>query len=195
MLLVSWDPAPAANRITPLCSRNLLVNFVKSKLSLPRHYYALIALYPIIYKEMSLQNYLDRASGFLTEIQSNIQREEAELLYNRLKEIGYDQYLAFVEANQTDILKYLSLSPSQRRQKKWLNHPDILLIQLAAIQISYSTDVLLKGIAMLSLDVETGVSYRYFHAKVAEHLLDRILYLPFSRFSVNGENPFSPFDQ
>lgn len=85
---------------------------------------------------MSLENYLVKSDVSATEIRCTFHREEVEQLYKTLQAKGYDEYLSFVRLNLKDILKYISLSPSQREQNKWINHPEQLLLRFAALQIS-----------------------------------------------------------
>jgi hypothetical protein len=141
---------------------------------------------------MSLENYLVKSSVSYEEIrfEFDLHPEEVEQLYNRVKETGANQYFSFVVKHQEDILRYISLSPSQRKQKKWVNHPDILLIRLAALQISDATLTLQNDIAPIAEMVNRG-SYRDFHAVIARGYLHALFGHPLSRFPFEKfENPF-----
>ena len=141
---------------------------------------------------MSLENYLLSESKPAQEIRWDFRPEEVSQLYNLLRERGFDGYLAFVRDNLKDILRYMSLSPSQRAQKKWINHPDGLLLRCAALQISEITLRFLGGIADIAMIVDSG-SYRKFHSVVADTLVPMLLnpdlfrVLPFDDMQ---ENPF-----
>ena len=67
---------------------------------------------------MSLENYLVKSNVAAEEIRYDFHPEEVSQLYSLLKEKGYDWYFAFVQNNLKDILRYISLAPSQRQQKK-----------------------------------------------------------------------------
>ena len=141
---------------------------------------------------MSLQNYLLSESKPAQEIRWDFRPEEVSQLYTLLRERGFDGYLAFVRGNLKDILRYMSLTPSQRTQKKWLNHPDGLLLRCAALQISEITGRFLEGVADIAMIVDSG-SYRNFHSVVANTLVPMLLNpdlfrtLPFDR---EQDNPF-----
>lgn len=141
---------------------------------------------------MSLENYLLSESRPAQEIRWDFRPEEVSQLYNLLRERGFDGYLAFVRDNLKDILRYMSLSPSQRTQKKWINHPDGLLLRCATLQISEITLRFLGGIADIAMIVDSG-SYRKFHSVVADTLVPMLLnpdlfrVLPFDDMQ---ENPF-----
>jgi hypothetical protein len=139
---------------------------------------------------MSLYNYLVKSDVSGTEIRWDFRREEEEQLYNLLKGIGLRKYLEFVRGNLKDILKYISLSPSQRKQKTWVNHPDNLLIRCAALQIADITRSFLLDIREVS-DIVDGGSYRSFEAAVAQGIAPLILQYPLSKFPFDGfDNPF-----
>lgn len=139
---------------------------------------------------MSLENYLAKSSGSYEEISWSFDREQVEELYNLLKEIGLEKYFSFVREHQTDILKYISLSPSQRLQKKWVNHPQILLIRFAALQISGATVSFLSDIREAAWIVDRG-SYREFHSVIATGLMPLMMTFHFRKFPFDGfENPF-----
>ncbi len=139
---------------------------------------------------MSLDNYLAKARGFGAEIRFEFSSKEVEQLYNFLKELGYREYLTWVYQHQEEVLKYISLSQSQRQQKKWVNHSDNLLIRLAAYQTSLATDQLLADISPIADYVDNG-SYRKFHSLVADALLPQIFYSPFRHFPFEGcPDPF-----
>jgi len=139
---------------------------------------------------MSLDNYLAKSGEVYGEIRLEISPEQVEQLYFRVKELGYNQYRVFVKEHLADILKYISLSRSQREQKKWVNHPDILLIRLAALQISAATAKLQNGIDQIAYIVGRG-SYRQFHAAMADGLAPLLLEYPLARFPFEGcDNPF-----
>ncbi len=139
---------------------------------------------------MSLYNYLVKSNKPAQEIRSDFRREEVEQLYKLLKELGHPKYHAFVRERQQDICKYVELSESQRQQKKWANHPDILLIRFAALHLSESTVELLRDMENLANIVDRG-SYRQFHAELAHALFQRIVRPPFYRFPFEGfDNPF-----
>lgn len=139
---------------------------------------------------MSLENYLLKSYLPYQEIQSDFHHEQVLQLYNRAKEIGYTGYFAFVRNNLPDILKYISLSSSQRQQKKWVNHPDNLLIRFAALQISGATVDLLDGLVPIS-DIVNNGSYRDFHSISARALAPILLNHPLLKFPFDGfDNPF-----
>ena len=139
---------------------------------------------------MSLHNYLVKSNVPYQEIWSDFDLEQVQQLYNQLKDLGYRKYHAFVVEHQKDILKYISLSHSQRQQKKWVNHSDNLLIRLASLQISAATVQLLDDIQQIELIVDGG-SYRQFHSAVADGVLSLTLAMPLSDFPFEDfENPF-----
>lgn len=123
---------------------------------------------------MSLHNYLVRSREACEEIRWGFSLEEKRQLYWILKEIGGAKYFSFVKAHRADILKYISLPDSRRQQKKWVNHPDILLIRVAALQISDSTVKLCENIEPIAHLVDGG-SYREFHAAMAEGIVPLLL--------------------
>lgn len=139
---------------------------------------------------MSLYNYLARSCEPAQEIRSDFDQEQCEQLYKHVKALGYKKYHAFVLEHLSDILKYISLSHSQRQQKKWVNHPDNLLIRLAALQISCSTNQFLQDIEPIVQIVDSG-SYRQFHSAIAAGVAamlkkDVLKLFPFEEF----DNPF-----
>jgi len=139
---------------------------------------------------MSLGNYLAKSNGSYEEIRWDFDHEQLQQLYNRVLELGYKQYFAFVRQHQEEILKYISLSPSQRKQKKWMNRQDILLIRLAALQISAATVRLLGDIQEIELLVDGG-SYRQFHSVVANGIAPLLFHPTLTLFPFEGfENPF-----
>lgn len=139
---------------------------------------------------MSLENYLVKSNVSAVEIRSDFRSEQVEQLYNLVKEIGREKYFYFFRDNLEDILKYISLSPSQRRQKKWVNHPDNLLIRLASLQISDVTSDFLHNIADISFVVDSG-SYRDFHTIVARQMAPLMMNRSIFHFPFDGfDNPF-----
>ena len=139
---------------------------------------------------MSLENYLVKSDVSATEIRCTFHREEVERLHKTLKEKGYDEYLSFVRLNLKDILKYISLSPSQREQKKWINHPDGLLLRFAALQISETVLQFQLDICDIVLTVDKG-SYRKFHSVIANALAPLLFVQPLTEFPFEGyDSPF-----
>jgi hypothetical protein len=136
---------------------------------------------------MSLENYLAKSRGPYVEILWDFSPEQKKQHHCRLKEIGLKQYRAFVLEHLQDILRYISLSPSQRQQKKWVSHPDGLLIRFAALQISGAVVALLDDIDEISLIVDNG-SYRQFHSVLAGAVSKSILQ------PVVLKNPFDDFE-
>src|SRR5690625_3115883 len=115
---------------------------------------------------MSLKNYLAKSNKQPQEIRLSFDLAEIEVLYTLLKEIGGAQYHAFLVKHLASIVQYISLTPSQRLQKKWVGHPDILLIRFAALQLSESTVSLMNDLEPIA-DLVNRSSYRDFHAAVA----------------------------
>lgn len=153
------------------------------------HYQLLIN--QTIFATMSLENYLVRSHEPAVEIRNAFGKEEIEQLYNLVKEIGYKQYGHFFVENIQEIVKYISLTPSRRAQKKWVNSPNILLIRLAALQISLSTVSLTNDIVPITKIVDRG-SYRDFHSVVAASVALLLKKQPLFSFPFDGwENPFS----
>lgn len=141
---------------------------------------------------MSLENYLAKASVSYSEIQwdFSLEPEEVQKLYNRAKEIGYTQYLDFVQEHRIEIVTYIGLSPSQRQQKKWINHPEKLLIRLAALQICDAASSLLLDIRGVASVVDSG-SYRKFQSIVCDGVSSLLLTPFLSLFPFEGfESPF-----
>lgn len=139
---------------------------------------------------MSLESYLVKGCATCGEIHSDFSPEEIEELYNQLAEIEYSDYLHFVTQNLQDILKYISLSPSRRMQKKWSNHPKALWIRCAALQISSATERLLSDILGITAIVDRG-SYRDFHTVFAYGLAPILLGDVFYQFPFDDfDNPF-----
>ncbi len=139
---------------------------------------------------MSLENYLVKSDVSATEIRCTFLREEVEQLYMTLKAKGYDDYLAFVRQNLKDILKYISLSPSQRTQKKWINHPEGLLLRFAALQLSETVLSFQSDICDIARIVDKD-SYRKFHSVIANALVPLLFAQPLKEFPFEGYN--SPF--
>jgi len=140
---------------------------------------------------MSLENYLVKSRVPYEEIRSDFRPEQVQQLYYLLKETGYKKYFSFVQEHLSDILKYMSLSPSQRQQKKWVNHQDALLIRFAALQVSSATVALLGDLLPLSEILDRG-SYRQFHMVVATALSPFLLNFQFYKFPFDEyDNPFS----
>jgi hypothetical protein len=139
---------------------------------------------------MSLYSYLVKSNGVFEEMRWDFSPEEIQQLYTLLKELGFSQYRAFVQEHLQEILKYISLSPSQRKQKKWVNHPDILLIRMAALQISFATVQMCCDIQEIN-DVVNQDSYRKFHAVMAAGLAAQLTHPPFRNFFRDYDNPFS----
>lgn len=143
---------------------------------------------------MSLYNYLVKSSVSAEEIRCNFHREEVEQLYNLLREKGYDAYFDFVKNNQKDILRYIALSDSQRRQKKWINHPQQLLLRFAALQIAEITVKFQNDILDISNIVDSG-SYRNFLATCADGLAPLLLSVPLGEFPFEDyNNPFLEYE-
>lgn len=141
---------------------------------------------------MSLENYLVRGCAPYSEMRLDFENAQVQQLCNLLKATGYKKHRAFVLEHLEDIQKYISISPSQRQQKKWVNRPDILLIRFSALQISFATVSLLEGIRPIAYLVDGG-SYRQFHTAVSEGLIPVLLSNPFAQFPFEGfENPFFP---
>lgn len=139
---------------------------------------------------MSLYNYLVKSSGSAEEIRYNFRPEEVEQLYKLLREKGFYTYFDFVRNNRKDILKYISLSDSQREQKKWKNHPEQLLLRFAALQIAEATVKLLNDILDI-VDIVDAKSYRAFLATCANGLAPLLLDTPLGDFQFDGyDNPF-----
>lgn len=138
---------------------------------------------------MSLQNYLAKSDGPFEEIRYAFRPEEVVQLYKLLRETGYKKHCAFVREHLPDILKYIGLSPSQREQKKWVNHPHNLQIRIAALQISHATILLLEDIQPICTVVDSG-SYRKFHSIVADALGQTIVGSPLCLFLREYPNPF-----
>ncbi len=140
-------------------------------------------------RAMSLENYLVKSRAVFQEIRSDFSPEEKQELYNRLKALGYEQYRVFVEKHLEDILKYISLSPSQRGQKKWVNRPDALLIRMAASQISCLTQQLCCDIEPITRIVDSG-SYRQFHSEMPQGVAQLVISYPLMTFFHGFQNPF-----
>lgn len=140
---------------------------------------------------MSLENYLLSESKAAQEIRWDFRPEEVSQLYSLLKGLGYERYLDFVRRSLKDILRYISLSPSQRTQKKWINHPDALLLRFASLQIAEITLKFLRDSVGASRIVDHD-SYRKFHTVFANALAPLLLdpellrSFPFEGF----DNPF-----
>ena len=144
---------------------------------------------------MSLYNYLVKSSVSAEEIRYNFHREEVEQLYNLLREKGYDAYFDFVKNNQKDILRYIALSDSQRRQKKWTNHPQQLMLRFAALQIAEITVKFQNDILDISNIVDSG-SYRSFLATCADGVLPLLVNTPLREFPFEGyDNPFFEYHE
>jgi hypothetical protein len=139
---------------------------------------------------MSLENYLAKSHERGQEIRLAFPKEQQQPRCNLLKEIGWKKYLCWVREHLEDILKYISLSPSQREKKKWANHPDILLIRCAAIQISGAAEQFLSDIEPIAGIVDNG-SYRQFHTVIAQGIAPLMLSFPLAKFPFEGvDNPF-----
>jgi hypothetical protein len=140
---------------------------------------------------MSLESYPVKSYRAGQEIRWAFPREQEQLLYTALKESEYRKYFDFVLEYRQDILKYISLSPSQRSQKKWVNRPDILLIQCTSIQISDVTAQFLGDIRDIAGIVNRD-SHRQFHSVIASGILPLLLTNPLYKFPFEGfGNPFS----
>lgn len=140
---------------------------------------------------MSLYSYLSKSSSIYYELEDNFEEGEIMEVHKLLIDIKVQGYFSFVANNIDDIQKYISLSPSQRKQKKWLNHKDNLLIRFAALQISFATVEMIKDLHPLGGVLDGGGSYRSFHSITADALSNQLLrqplfYFPFSSFT----NPF-----
>ena len=141
---------------------------------------------------MSLQNYLVKSHVSATEIRCTFHREEVEQLHKTLQAKGYSEYLAFVRQNLKDILKYISLSQSQREQKKWINHPDLLLLRFAALQISETVLAFQLDICDIAQIVDKG-SYKKIHSVIANALAPLLFAQPLTEFPFEGyDSPFQP---
>ncbi|NCI45035.1 hypothetical protein [Sediminibacterium soli] len=138
---------------------------------------------------MSLGNYLSKSDGPYSEIFYDFLPEEIQKLAVILKENGYVKHMSFINENLDDIQKYISLSPSQRQQKKWKNHPNSLWIRFSALQLSAATVKLVSGIYPISYIVDGG-SYREFHSIVANGLSVLLLSHPFTYYPFSDKNPF-----
>jgi hypothetical protein len=136
---------------------------------------------------MSLYNYLVKSDVSGTEIRLDFQQEEVKQLYSTLKGLGLQKYRDFVQDNLPDILKYIALSRSQRKQKKWANHPDNILIRCAALQITDTTHLFLQNIQEVSGIVDSG-SYRSFEIVVSREIAPLFFSNPFEEF------PFDEYD-
>lgn len=136
---------------------------------------------------MSLDNYLDKAGEAGQEIEWGFSAEEIQRLYTLLSDCGYAEHLKFVVDNHKDIVKYLSLTPSRREQKRWADHPNNLQLRFAALQLSNSTVAFQDDIFDLRWMLDRG-SYREFHATLAQAVMNQHLELPFAEF------PFEDFD-
>lgn len=117
---------------------------------------------------MSLENYLAEAQKQTREIRWAfvVDPSQVEQLDTRIREIGFARYVDFVREHLGDIHKYISLSDSQRKQKRWINYPDGVLLRFAALQISVATVKLQNDIAGIAYLVNGG-SYRDFHSEMA----------------------------
>ena len=139
---------------------------------------------------MSLRNYLVRSDGPYEEILGSFQNEEIVQLYNQLKADGGKSHYDYVKSNLTDILLYISKSPSQRNQKKWLKREDLLHLRFSALQISSATAKFLFDILPSEGIVDCG-SYREFHYVYADALAYFWFDYPLSQFPFEGfPNPF-----
>lgn len=139
---------------------------------------------------MSLENYLVKSRVPYEEILWDFRPEQVQQLYYLVKETGRQKYFAFVKEHLSDILKYISLSQSQRQQRKWVNHPQILLIRLAALQVSSATVDLLNELHPLAEIVDRG-SYRQFHSATANALAPFLINFQLYSFPFEGyDNPF-----
>lgn len=139
---------------------------------------------------MSLRSYLEKAYEPEMEIRSAFRPEEIEQVFRQLQEIGFSKYFSFVKEHQADILKYIRLTPSQRQQKKWISHPQNLLLRLAALQISEATVELQTEIIEVADVVDRG-SHRSFHSILAGGVCNLLLSCPFYYFPF--EEYKSPF--
>ena len=141
---------------------------------------------------MSLQNYLVKSDVSAVEIHCTFSREEVAQLHKSLQAKGYEQYLLFVRQNLKDILKYISLSQSQRQQKKWTNHPEEQLLRFAALQLSRTVLEFQSDICDISQIVDKG-SYRKFHSVIANALVPLLFAQPLKEFPFEGyDSPFAP---
>lgn len=139
---------------------------------------------------MSLYNYLAKARVVEEEIRMNLPHERVQTLYNLVKEIGPDRYYEWWRQNRELALQYMQLPSSRRRAKKWENHPDILLIQLAALQLSYATSRFLHQARQIG-EIVDGGSYRDFHCTIAGALMETCSTPYFFHFPfVDFDNPF-----
>lgn len=139
---------------------------------------------------MSLRNYLVKSDGPYEEILGSFHREEIVQLYNQLKADGSLSHYNYVESNLPDILEYISKSPSQRNQKKWLKRDDLLHLRFSALQISFATVKFLSDILPSEGIVDCG-SYRNFHSVYADALGNFWFDFPLSKFPFEGfPNPF-----
>lgn len=138
---------------------------------------------------MSLGNYLAKSDGPYSEIIYDFFPEEIQQLTTLLKENGYVKHMSFINENLEDIQKYISLSPSQRKQKKWKNHPNSLWIRFSALQLSAATVKLVSDIHPISYIVDGG-SYREFHSVIASGVSTLLLSHPFTYYPFSEKNPF-----
>ena len=140
-------------------------------------------------KAMSLENYLVRSDVSETEIRCSFRQEEVSQLHTLLKEKGFDWYRDFL-TNLSDILKYIALPPSRREAKKWVAHPDALLLRFAALQISAITVQFQLDIDGIAGIVDFG-SYRSFPSVIANGLAPLLLGSPLKEFPFEGyDSPF-----
>ena len=139
---------------------------------------------------MSLRNYLVKSDGPYEEILGSFHQEEIVQLYKLLKADGGKAHYDYVRANLPDILQYISKSPSQRNQKKWLKREDLLHLRFAALQIASATVRFLADILPTEGIVDCGF-YREFHSVYANSLADYWFGYPLSQFPFeNFPNPF-----
>ncbi|RGS35837.1 hypothetical protein DWX97_14310 [Bacteroides cellulosilyticus] len=139
---------------------------------------------------MSLENYLAKSNGPYEEILWEFRNDEIVQLYNQLRTEGFGEHFVYVKEHLTDILKYISLSPSQREQKKWTKRPDLLMFRFSALQISYSTVKFLSDASPMAQIVDSD-SYRKFHSLFANLIgniavVNPLLSFPFADYP----NPF-----
>ena len=127
---------------------------------------------------MSLKNYLVKSNESYLEILWDFRPEQVEELYKLLLKKGHVEYHTFCGKNIQDIHTYIGLSPSQRRQKKWVNRPDALEFRFAALQAAHSAVAFLDRM-LAAADLVDGGSYRKFLEETSRALYCKEVQFPF----------------
>lgn len=135
---------------------------------------------------MSLENYLLKSNGPAIEIRYDFNPDEIEQLYKIVCNLKLSDYMVFIRDNSQDIHKYIKLTPSQRKRKKWLNHPQNLLLRMAALQVSEVTFEYTSDLTPICSVVDSG-SYRKFHSIFVGAFLDYYFSNPFVEFPFQDE--------